>query len=205
MYRILTKSMTVSTIPQKEILRYMRALYTSDASDAVLRAATDGERLVLEAASCRACWARVNVRSLSKNALALGNIEMTSADLSKRLCGCDEAFIFAVTAGVGVDRVIRASEVRSPLLSLACDAAGSALAEELCDELDATLAAEVQKEGKQTTKRFSAGYGDLSLEYQRDIATFLDTAKNIGASLTDGVMMTPTKTVTAIVGITKNN
>ena len=198
MYGVLTKNMSVSSITQKEILRYMQA---KDNTDEVLQAAAEGERLVLGAASCRACWTRVKVEMLSENSLRVGGIEIVSADLSKRLLGCDEAFIFAVTTGVGVDRIIRASEVSSPMLSLACDAAGSALAEELCDLLCELIDAEVKKEGRQIVKRFSAGYGDLSLEYQRDISALLNTAKNIGASLTDGVMMAPSKTVTAIVGI----
>ena len=198
MYAVLTKNMAADSIPQKEILRYMQA---RDMTDEICQAAEEGERLVLGAASCRACLARVKVEMLSENSLCVGGIKIVSGDLSKRLLGCEEAFVFAVTAGVGVDRVMRVTEVKSPLLSLACDAAGSALVEELCDQLDASLAAEVKTEGKQTVKRFSAGYGDLSLEYQRDISALLNTAKNIGASLTDGVMMTPSKTVTAIVGI----
>ncbi len=198
MYVVLSKDLTVDAIPHKEILRYMRA---HGETDKIMQSVTDAEKLVLEAASCRACWTRVEVKELSENSLALGNIEVVSADLSKRLSGCNSAFVFAVTAGVGVDRVIRASEVKSPLLSLACDAAGSALAEELCNQIDASLAAEVKTEGKQTVKRFSAGYGDLSLECQKDICALLDTPKNIGASLTDGIMIAPCKTVTAIIGI----
>ncbi len=198
MYVVFSKDLTVNSIPQKEILRYMRA---HGITDGILHVVSDAEKLVLEAASCRACWTRVDVKRLSENSLALGNIEVVSADLSKRLLGCEKAFVFAATAGVGVDRVIRASEVKSPLLSLACDAAGSALVEELCDLINSALADEAQKQKSQTVKRFSAGYGDLSLEYQKDICALLDTPKNIGASLTDGVMMAPSKTVTAIIGI----
>ncbi len=198
MYVVISKELTVNTISQKEILRYMRA---RGMTDGILMAVSDAERLVLEAASCRACWTRVNVKRLTEDSLLVGNIKMVSADLSRRLCGCDEAFVFAATAGVGVDRVIRTAEVKSPLISLACDAAGSTLVEELCDELCKSLDAEVKKEKKHTLKRFSAGYGDLSLEYQKQICELLDTPKNIGASLTDGIMMAPSKTVTAIVGI----
>lgn len=170
-------------------------------TEGLLQVVCEAERLVLGAARCRTCWTRVEVKRLSDNSLILGDIEVVSADLSRRLCGCDEAFVFAATVGVGADRAIRTAEVKSPLLSLACDSAGSALVEELCDAINTELAEEAKKQGRQTTKRFSAGYGDLSLEYQRQICRLLDTPRNIGASLTDGVMMTPSKTVTAIVGI----
>lgn len=202
MYVVFSRDLTANSIPHKEILRYMRAY---EITDGILQSVSDGEKLVLESASCRACWIRVDIKKLSENSLILGNIEIVSVDLSKRLSECGSAFIFAVTAGVGVDRVIRASEVKSPLLALSCDAAGSALVEELCDVINHELSELAQKEGKQTTKRFSVGYGDLSLEYQKDICSLLDTSKNIGASLTDGIMMAPSKTVTAIVGITNNN
>ncbi len=198
MYAVFSKDLTVNTIPQKEILRYMRA---REINDGILRVVLDAEKLVLDAASCRACWTHVRIKKLSENALMIGNIEMVSADLSKRLLGCEEAFVFAATAGIGVDRVIRVGQVKSPLLSLACDAAGSALVEELCDELCESFDTELKSEKKHTLKRFSVGYGDLSLEYQKQICELLDMPKNIGASLTDGVMMTPSKTVTAIVGI----
>lgn len=198
MYAVFSKELSVNSVPHKEILRYMRA---REANGTILQVVSEAERLVLDAASCRACWTRIDIKKLSEDALMIGNIEMVSADLSKRLLECDEVFLFAATVGVGVDRVIRASEVKSPLLFLACDAAGSALVEELCDELCKSFDADVKNEKKHTLKRFSAGYGDLSLEYQKQICELLDTPKNIGAALTDGVMMTPSKTVTAIVGI----
>lgn len=192
------KEFKVNSIPQKEIFRYMRA---REITDELSRVVSEAEKLVLLAAGCRACWARTDVKTLSENSLTIGNMEMVSADLSRRLCGCDEAYVFAVTTGVGVDRAIRTGQVKSHLLAFACDAAGSALVEEICDLLNSHLADLADMQGKKTVKRFSVGYGDLSLEYQKQICGFLDTPKNIGASLTDGVMMTPSKTVTAIIGI----
>ena len=49
--------------------------------------------------------------------------------------------------------------------------------------------------------RFSCGYGDLPLSLQREIFPALQVTKNIGVTLTDGDLMMPTKSVTAIVGI----
>lgn len=195
---VYSKDLAVISIPKNEILRYMRA---REETDKILQVVSEAEKLVLDVATCRVCWTEVEIRKLSENSLTLGNIKIVSADLSKRLWGCNRAFVFAATVGVGVDRVIRSSEIKSTLLSLACDAAGSALVEAVCDIIDKELAEKAQKQEKQTSKRFSAGYGDLSLEYQRDICALLDTPRNIGASLTDGVMMAPSKTVTAIIGI----
>ena len=53
------------------------------------------------------------------------------------------------------------------------------------------------------TKPDCPGYGDLSLNYQKDIIEFLQAKKNIGVSLTESLMMVPVKSVTAIIGIGK--
>ena len=48
--------------------------------------------------------------------------------------------------------------------------------------------------------RFSPGYGDFDIRYQKSIMRMLDCAKNIGLTMTDSYMMTPTKSVTAVIG-----
>ena len=53
--------------------------------------------------------------------------------------------------------------------------------------------------------RFSPGYGDLDISYQKDFIRLLDTPKKIGLSLTNGGMLAPTKSVTAIIGITNTD
>ena len=50
--------------------------------------------------------------------------------------------------------------------------------------------------------RFSPGYGDLSLELQRDIFRLLDCQRQIGVTLGDSLLMSPSKSVTAIIGVT---
>lgn len=51
------------------------------------------------------------------------------------------------------------------------------------------------------TWRFSPGYGDLPLETQRELVRVLDTHRKIGVSLTGSCLMMPSKSVTAILGI----
>lgn len=199
MYTVFTKAIEVESLDRGEILRYMRARGTTDSviCDAVSRA----EASVLRAAGCMACYTRLPVERAGEDIVMLGHMSVKSRDLSRRLSGCDGAYLFCVTAGVGVDRVIRQAQVVSPLLSLACDAAGSALVETACDMLCTGLSKEEEVYGREIVERFSAGYGDLPLEWQRDITEVLRTARHIGASLTEGLMMSPTKTVTAVLGV----
>lgn len=201
MYTVFKKDFCIETLPKSEILRYMRVGKSqTDVFEGLVNKAINS---VLVNAGCRTCFVRLPVEIISEERLNIGEMNITSLNLCKRLSLCDEAFVFCATVGVGVDRVIRQAEVTSPLLSLACDATGSTLVEELCDKLNAYLTDTVIAEGKSTVERFSAGYGDFSIEWQRKITEILNTPKNIGASLTNGLMMSPTKTVTAVVGIKK--
>ncbi|MBE6547792.1 MAG: hypothetical protein E7667_02785 [Ruminococcaceae bacterium] len=193
------KDIEVKKLDTSEILRYMRAGMSPDAQ--VVLAAERGGKLVLGASGCRACYTKVLVERIDEAHLKLGQITVCSNDLLRHLEGCFEAFVIGVSAGVGVDRIIRSSRVESELLSLACDAAGSTLVEEACDQLEEFLSEEIKALGRTAVGRFSPGYGDFSLEYQKHITKLLNTSKNIGASLTGGVMMAPSKTVTAIIGI----
>lgn len=203
MYTSVYVSLTADSLPQSEILRYMRA--GSHPSDEVMAAAERGAQAVLEAVAGRGCYACLPVHS-DGDCVRIGELDMKSKSLARHLEGCGIAFVIAVTAGVGVDRKIRAAEAEGVLIGLATDAAGSALVEVLCDSLCDHICGEICQNGEYAmgvslTKRFSAGYGDLSLEYQRDICELLDMPRSIGATLTDGGMLAPTKTVTAIVGV----
>ncbi len=58
------------------------------------------------------------------------------------------------------------------------------------------------REGESLTHRFSPGYGDLSMSVTEEILAVLDAGRRIGVSVTKSLMMTPMKSVTAIIGIT---
>ncbi len=56
-------------------------------------------------------------------------------------------------------------------------------------------------ENKYLSKRFSPGYGDLSLEIQKNLLAYLDAHRRIGIELTENYLMIPQKSVTAILGV----
>jgi cobalamin-dependent methionine synthase I len=49
--------------------------------------------------------------------------------------------------------------------------------------------------------RYSPGYGDLPLEMQREIIRALDCGRTIGVTLTESLLMQPSKSVTAVIGM----
>lgn len=128
--------------------------------------------------------------------LNLGFAQVNSADLAKNLDGCDGILLFAATVGVELDRLIMKYCKISPVKALIFQAIGAERIEKLCDQFCKDMAKE-----ENIKPRFSPGYGDLPLDLQKEIFAALDCGKNIGLTLNDSMLMSPTKSVTAIVGI----
>ena len=147
-----------------------------------------------EAANCRWCAQRVPILWQGES-IDLGFGPIQSKKLAKNLSGCQEAFLFAVTLGLEVDRLLMRLSAQSGARHFITDALASALAEAACDT------AEGQIKGELTCKpRFSPGYGDLPLSVQQPLLQFL-RADQIGITLTKNTLMVPQKSITAIMGI----
>ena len=79
------------------------------------------------------------------------------------------------------------------------DACGSAWVEAGCDEVQAEISDRFPD--LYLTDRFSPGYGDLPLSLQRDICGSLDAPRRLGVQVTDSLLLNPSKTVTAVIGL----
>ena len=127
-----------------------------------------------------------------------GCFSVRSEQLAKNLQGCDKVLLLAATAGVGIDRLIGKYGRIAPSKALMFQAIGAELVEAVCDR----FSKEYEKERNCILRpRFSPGYGDLPLEVQKAIFAVLDCAKKIGLTLNDSLLMSPSKSVTAFVGI----
>ena len=67
------------------------------------------------------------------------------------------------------------------------------------------ISEELNREGLYLRPRFSAGYGDFSISHQEEILRMTDAPKKIGLTMTNGSMLTPTKSITAVLGISDKN
>lgn len=121
-----------------------------------------------------------------------------SRNLSKNLCQCEEAYVLCATLGIEVDRLIQKYAKIEPSKSVVIDSVATALIEEFCDYVNDILG-----EKDDLCQRFSAGYGDYSIKHQKMILERLDASKKIGVTLLESYMMSPAKTVSAIIGIKK--
>ena len=127
----------------------------------------------------------------------IGNMQTDSALVKERLDGCEKAVVFAATIGLEIDRLIMKYAQISTAKALMMQAIGAERIEALCD----AFCEDLKKEYALVGDRFSAGYGDFPLTAQKDIFSMLDCARGIGLTLNDSLLMSPTKSVTAIVGI----
>lgn len=150
---------------------------------------------VLEAAAPRAVWLRAGREALS--GLLAGK------DIERHLAGCAECVLLGVTLGPGADTAIRRLGVGDIAAGVAADALASALAEQVCDGAEAALRQLAAEDGLYLTGRFSPGYGDWPIEVQPRLAGLLDTSRRIGLCVTDRFLMTPRKSVTALMGLSE--
>lgn len=135
--------------------------------------------------------------------LVIGTMHIKSRNLMKNLKGCSQVVVLGATLGIGVDRLMRRYEVTDMAKAVVLQACAAALLEDYLDEQQEKIAQEMKREGTYLRPRFSPGYGDFSISCQRDILAMLDTAKTIGLTMTDAAMLTPVKSVTAVIGISK--
>ena len=76
------------------------------------------------------------------------NLIMYGEDIKKHLEGCDECYVMCVTAGVGADALIRTMMAVDTAHGLLADGAATAAVESCCDNIEAQLRKELEKENK---------------------------------------------------------
>lgn len=145
---------------------------------------------------------RVTPRYVSRM-MARSAIDFQSADLDRHLAGCGSMFLFAATLGAQADTLLRRWSASDLSLAVVGQACAAALLECYSDDCTAGLAATLP-EGQYLRPRYSPGYGDFSLSFQRSLLDLLDTGRRIGLSLTEGGMLVPVKSITAVIGITSD-
>lgn len=150
----------------------------------------------------KVCYRRMKIGW--KNKMPVLPFESDSRELSKCIRGCDEIIMFAATIGLNIDRSIARYQRVSPAKALLMQAYGAERVESLCDYFCKEQRDNLKQEGLYCTARFSPGYGDLPLEKQIDFFKLLDCNRQIGISLNSSLLMTPSKSVTALFGIGSN-
>ena len=176
---------------RREALRYLGIKGHPPAD--ISQQADRGFSLLLPLCAPRSVW-----RVFPKDRLPL---DLPGQDIHQLLYDCDRVVLFALTLGPEAELLIRREGLRSPTQALILDACASAACEQACDDLQKQLEDQLCTEGIFPTDRFSPGYGDLPLTVQAPLLELLDAQKRCGITLSDTLIMTPRKSVTAIFGL----
>ncbi len=191
---ILSKKYTDLPFCEREILRYAGC---KEINEEMMNLARECINEVKTKLAYKVCYRQFEVE-ICGDVCDFGAFSLSSKKLALNLQGCKSVVLFAATIGVDIDRLISKYGRICPSKALIFQAIGTERIEAVCD----AFCLDIAKEYNTGTKpRFSPGYGDLPLSSQKDIFSVLSPEKQIGLFLTDSMLMSPSKSVTAIVGL----
>lgn len=130
-------------------------------------------------------------------------ILLEGQDIRRHLEDCHETILMAATLGQEVETLLMRTQIRDMAQALIMDSCASAAIENICDNLEADLREEYEKQGFFLTDRFSPGYGDMPISQQRDFCGVLDVQRRIGLTVSESGIMIPRKSVTAVLGVSR--
>ena len=195
MYSVIkTKNFSAPELSEKEILRYAGCASSDESIDSLLRSClAELEYKLLY----KVCYRKLPLH-IGGSVCDFELFSVNSRNLALNLSGCNHVIIFAATLGFELDRFISKYSRLSPSRALMFQAIGAERIEAVCD----CFCDEIKKEFVCSLKpRFSPGYGDLSLETQKQLFSILDCERQLGISLNSSLLMSPSKSVTAFVGL----
>lgn len=153
-----------------------------------------------QASDARFVYRIFEISKADKNGLTIGNLKIESRNLAKNLKNCQKAVLFGATLGTRVDMLMKKYSLTDMSKTVVLQACAAAELEEYCDKMQKQIALELDT-GLYLRPRFSPGYGDFSILHQKELLEMMEAPKKIGLTMTEGYMLTPTKSVTAVIGI----
>ncbi|NLK21339.1 MAG: methionine synthase [Epulopiscium sp.] len=138
----------------------------------------------------------------TEETVTIGKHLVESRNLAKLLIKSDYVTLMASTIGGGIiDRINEEIQKENSIKAIIFDSTASQMADKTAAWIMDFVNSTIRKEAKQlTTFRYSPGYGDLDLKYQKIFFKELKLEK-FDMSLTKKYMMAPEKSVTAICGV----
>lgn len=150
------------------------------------------EKIILEKSSPKYLYVE---QDLPCEELMVGN------DIKNHLKDCDKAILMCATLGIQIDKLIRVSQISDMARAVVLDSFSSVAVEQVCNKVDSIIAEKYKD--MYMTFRFSPGYGDYPIELQKLFISKLDAPRKIGLTTNDNYILMPTKSVTAIIGLSK--
>lgn len=186
---------------EREILRYL-GHKGQEVPDNVEELIRECEQELEQFAAPKAYW-REYPLVMENHLLDMECLKTESRSLERNLKDCEKVILFGATLGSSVDVLLHKYSYLQMSKAVVMQAAAVAMLETFCDEKNTELKKMYLKEGWYLRPRFSPGYGDFPLECQRQLIPALELSKRIGVTLTDSLLMMPSKSVTAVIGASR--
>ena len=181
---------------KREIMRYARIRGADNSYDSLIDECIREAQPIL---TYRVCYTVLPVDP--DGSITIGNERVASQTIGKAIRDSKQVILFAATVGAPFDRLIARYSRVEPSKALILQAIGAERVESLCDACCAQTNTELAETEKHLTRRVSPGYGDIPLSLQKEIFAVLDCPRKIGLTLDQSLLMSPSKSVTAIAGI----
>ena len=201
----------------KEVYRYAGIFDKEDfvPDEQLSRLAEEAVKEVCNNMNCRSLYIRFPLTVTESDQIIydgkllydikFGDVSFSSHFLGLNLKDCNAIYLFAATLGPAVDKAIQKASRINAAKAVMLQASGAMYIEKYCDALMEFLSEAESKEGNVLCPRFSPGYGDIPLEMQKTFFELLQCQKNLALTLNDSLIMSPEKSVTAFIGVKKNN
>ena len=123
--------------------------------------------------------------------------------IGQHLSGCEKVILLAATVGNDIEEAVsRRFAEGEYTASVLLDAAATTAVEQIADDMEKTIRQKAAAKGYGMRWRFSPGYGDWPIEQQPELLR-LSHAEEIGIRLSSSLMLIPRKSITAIIGLYK--
>lgn len=184
-------------IDTKETRRYA-GLRQSEFPQELIEEACMEARLL---AQPKGIWLLYDYDDVAHTVLSDEPFTLQGESIVKHLKGCSKVIFLAVTVGDTVEEAVTKhfSEGKYAFSTL-LDAAATTAVEQIADSMEKYLQMQMARQGLEMKWRFSPGYGDWDIHQQTEVLA-LSKGADIGMSLTESMMLTPRKSITAVIGL----
>lgn len=184
--------MTLEKLNRSEAIRYLggAGIQMNDQMEVLM---DECEKMVLEKAAPKFLYIELDLPC---------DTIMGGRDIANHLDGCEKAILMCATLGAEIDKLIRISQISDMAKAVVLDSFASVAVEQVCNKVDEIIAEKY--DGYYMTFRFSPGYGDYPISLQQDFLRMLDAPRKIGLTTNENFLLMPTKSVTAVMGLSKN-
>ena len=192
----------LETLSKKEIYRYLgynekQHTMTPEIEQMVDECIVE----VLNAAGPRVICTPALPLKKGEDAIYIQQMALKGKDIRIHLEHCHSAVLMAVTLGTKLDMLIRRTEAIDMARAVILDAAANVAVEQAGQIAEDELREQIRSQGEYLTIRYSPGYGDLPITTQREMLRLTDAPRKIGLTVTASHIMTPRKSMTAIMGV----